>query len=82
MTQFFGKYRGKVENNVDPLQQGRVQVSVPAVLGEEHEFASETEARAWDSSTGCAESAAGTGRAASCLPKAWRRAVLVPAHRR
>lgn len=34
MTQFFGKYRGKVENNVDPLQQGRVQVSVPAVLGD------------------------------------------------
>jgi uncharacterized protein involved in type VI secretion and phage assembly len=34
MSEFFGKYRGKVENNVDPLQQGRVQVSVPAVLGE------------------------------------------------
>lgn len=34
MTQFFGKYRGKVENNVDPLFQGRVQVRVPAVLGE------------------------------------------------
>lgn len=34
MTQFLGKYRGKVENNVDPLQQGRVQVSVPAVFGE------------------------------------------------
>jgi hypothetical protein len=33
MTQFFGKYRGKVENNVDPLMLGRVQVSVPAVLG-------------------------------------------------
>jgi Type VI secretion system/phage-baseplate injector OB domain len=33
MTAFFGKYRGKVENNVDPLQLGRVQVSVPAVLG-------------------------------------------------
>ena len=33
MKQFFGKYRGKVENNVDPQQQGRVQVSVPAVLG-------------------------------------------------
>ncbi len=31
---FYGKYRGKVENNVDPLQQGRMQVSVPAVLGE------------------------------------------------
>jgi uncharacterized protein involved in type VI secretion and phage assembly len=31
---YFGKYRGKVENNVDPLQQGRVQVSCPAVLGE------------------------------------------------
>lgn len=34
MTQFFGKYRGKVKNNVDPMQQGRIQVSVPAVLGE------------------------------------------------
>jgi hypothetical protein len=31
---FFGKYRGKVESNIDPLQQGRIQVSVPAVLGE------------------------------------------------
>ena len=34
MTQFFSKYRGHVESNIDPLQQGRVQVSVPAVLGE------------------------------------------------
>lgn len=34
MREFFGKYRGKVENNLDPLQMGRVQVSVPAVLGE------------------------------------------------
>jgi uncharacterized protein involved in type VI secretion and phage assembly len=34
MTQFFGKYRGKVENNVDPMQMGRLQVSVPAVLGD------------------------------------------------
>ncbi len=34
MKQFFGKYRGKVENNIDPQQQGRLQVSVPAVLGE------------------------------------------------
>ena len=34
MTKFFGKYRGKVENNIDPMQLGRVQVSVPAVLGE------------------------------------------------
>jgi hypothetical protein len=33
MKQFFGKYRGKVENNLDPLQQGRLQVSCPAVLG-------------------------------------------------
>jgi hypothetical protein len=32
--EFFGKYRGKVENNVDPLQQGRIQVSVPPVLGD------------------------------------------------
>jgi hypothetical protein len=34
MSQFFGKYRGKVANNIDPLQLGRVQASVPAVLGE------------------------------------------------
>lgn len=34
MTQYFGKYRGKVENNVDPQMMGRVQVSVPAVLGQ------------------------------------------------
>jgi hypothetical protein len=30
----FGKYRGKVENTVDPQQMGRIQVSVPAVLGD------------------------------------------------
>jgi hypothetical protein len=34
MSEFFGKYRGKVENNVDPSQLGRLQVSVPAVLGD------------------------------------------------
>ena len=31
---YFGKYRGQVQNNVDPLQMGRLQVSVPAVLGD------------------------------------------------
>ncbi|MEL6603899.1 MAG: phage baseplate assembly protein V [Cyanobacteria bacterium J06614_10] len=34
MRQFFGKYRGTVENNVDPQQRGRLQVSVPTVLGD------------------------------------------------
>jgi uncharacterized protein involved in type VI secretion and phage assembly len=34
MTQFFGKYRGSVANNIDPLRQGRLQVNVPAVLGD------------------------------------------------
>jgi hypothetical protein len=34
MTRYYGKYRGKVENNIDPMQLGRVQVSAPAVLGE------------------------------------------------
>lgn len=34
MSTFFGKYRGRVENNLDPMMLGRVQVSVPAVLGE------------------------------------------------
>jgi hypothetical protein len=32
--EYFGKYRGKVENNIDPTFMGRVQVSVPAVLGD------------------------------------------------
>ena len=31
---FYGKYRGRVENNLDPFGQGRLQVSVPAVLGD------------------------------------------------
>jgi uncharacterized protein involved in type VI secretion and phage assembly len=30
---YYGKYRGKVANNVDPLLLGRVQVICPAVLG-------------------------------------------------
>lgn len=34
MNQFFGKYRGKVKNNMDPMMLGRLQVSVPAVLGD------------------------------------------------
>src|ERR1700704_4306695 len=31
---FFGKYRGRVVGNRDPLNLGRIQVSVPAVLGD------------------------------------------------
>lgn len=31
---FYGKYRGLVVNNQDPLQTGRMQVLVPEVLGE------------------------------------------------
>jgi len=34
VSTYYGKYRGKVHDVVDPLQLGRVQVSVPAVLGE------------------------------------------------
>jgi len=30
---FFGKYRGVVVNNNDPMQMGRIQVQVPGVLG-------------------------------------------------
>jgi len=33
MTQYFGKYRGSVINNIDPMQIGRLQVMVPDVLG-------------------------------------------------
>lgn len=32
-TQYFGKYRGTVLNNVDPMQIGRMQVLVPDVSG-------------------------------------------------
>ena len=28
---FYGKYRGMVLNNIDPLQLGRLQVQVPDV---------------------------------------------------
>ncbi len=31
---FYGKYRGMVVNNVDPMQMGRLLVQVPAVFGE------------------------------------------------
>jgi uncharacterized protein involved in type VI secretion and phage assembly len=34
MTQFFGKYRGIVSDNLDPLMIGRVRARVPDVLGE------------------------------------------------
>ncbi|MGC1310446.1 MAG: phage baseplate assembly protein V [Phormidesmis sp.] len=34
MREFWGKYRGKITGNKDPLHLGRVQVTVPAVFGE------------------------------------------------
>lgn len=34
MRQFFGKYRGSVIDNADPLMLGRLQVLVPSALGE------------------------------------------------
>ena len=33
LDRFYGKYRGLVTDNNDPIQAGRVQVSVPEVLG-------------------------------------------------
>ena len=30
-TKYYGKYRGTVVNNIDPMQQGRIQVTVPDV---------------------------------------------------
>ncbi len=33
MERFYGKYRGTVINNIDPLQIGRLMVQVPDVLG-------------------------------------------------
>lgn len=34
MRRFFGKYRGKVVANKDPLNLGRIQVAVPAIYGQ------------------------------------------------
>lgn len=34
VARFFGKYRGTVLNNVDPMQQGRIMAMVPDVLGQ------------------------------------------------
>lgn len=34
MTRFYGKYRGTVENNIDPLSLGRIQIRAAAVLGD------------------------------------------------
>lgn len=34
IDRFYGKYRGLVVNNVDPLNQGRLMATVPEVLGE------------------------------------------------
>ena len=34
MSTFYGKYRGKVLNNLDPQQRGRLIVQVPGVLGD------------------------------------------------
>jgi hypothetical protein len=34
VSTYFGKYRGTVANNIDPQQQGRIQVQCPAVLGD------------------------------------------------
>ena len=33
MPEYYGKYRGTVINNIDPLQKGRLQVQVPDVMG-------------------------------------------------
>jgi uncharacterized protein involved in type VI secretion and phage assembly len=33
MRTYYGKYRGTVINNIDPLNMGRIQVQVPAVTG-------------------------------------------------
>ena len=32
-TRYYGKYRGLVVNNIDPLQTGRLQIQIPDVTG-------------------------------------------------
>lgn len=36
VQKFYGKYKGKVTDNIDPLMQGRVKTKVPAVFGDEN----------------------------------------------
>ena len=38
-TGFFGKYRGSVTDNKDPLASGRVKVNVPYAMGDEEDWA-------------------------------------------
>lgn len=38
-SRYYGKYRGTVVDNADPIQRGRLRVLVPAVLGEEESWA-------------------------------------------
>lgn len=33
-NRYFGKYRGRVTDNLDPTERGRLKVTVPAVLGD------------------------------------------------
>ena len=33
VQKYYGKYRGMVLNNIDPMQQGRLMVQVPDVAG-------------------------------------------------
>jgi len=35
VQKFYGKYKGKITDNRDPLMQGRVRAKVPAVFGDE-----------------------------------------------
>jgi hypothetical protein len=39
VVRYYGMYRGEVVSNADPLQQGRLDVQVPAVLGTRAEWA-------------------------------------------
>ena len=32
---YYGKYRGRVLDNADPLEMGRVKIEVPAIAGSE-----------------------------------------------
>lgn len=34
MSKYYGKYRGEVANNIDPMMLGRVQVTCPSVLAD------------------------------------------------
>jgi hypothetical protein len=67
----YGKYRGTIVDNVDPMQRGRVRVSVPGVLNTGTTPWAEICLPAFDGLTVLVEFEAGDVRRPICTGKLW-----------